>query len=166
VELVAMSGAADGAANPFLETDGMDGYIRAGYTHQLWTDTWKTMIDRHLGNFPTKTLSFCFDCRYGVISEDLVEYAYKKTDGKRITIQSNGLHGRPGFLEIPKMQFLYDYINKMKIGFQMTWSSGERLGPMREAIENGIVFGASYLEIYQTDILYPAYDSLFNQVSK
>ena len=162
VEIVAISGAADGAANPFLENEGMPQYVKAGYTAKLWTDTWKTMIDTHLSYFPRKTVSLCFDCKDNQISQDLVAYAFGKNKaGNRIAIQSNSLNGRPAFLQ--RMDWLKKYVNLMPIGFQMSWSSGERLGPMDQAIKNGVTFGANYLEIYQTDVLNPQYETLFTK---
>jgi len=165
VEIVAVSGAADGAANPFLEEDGMAEYVKIGYTPQLWTDTWKTMIDKHLLYFPSETMSLCFDCKDNQVSQDLVAYTFEKyKNGKRITIQSNGLNGRPGFSK--RMDWLKEYVGKMPIGFQMSWSSGDRLGPMDQAIENGLTFGAEYLEIYQEDILNPQYETLFMKTTE
>lgn len=167
VELIAISGAADAAANPFLEKDGEIEYAKAGYTAQLWTDTWKTMIDKHLTYFSDKTVSLCPDCEDTKISQDLVAYAYSKLNRRRITIQSNGLNGRtPGSIDDPRMTWFNQYIGKMVIGFQMCWSSiGDRLGSLDKAIKDGITLGATYFEIYEEDILDSQYNLLFTQTA-
>jgi hypothetical protein len=159
---VAVSGPVWKAATPFLPTDQATVSLMAklGLTPAIWQNVWQQATDKTSQMFPQKHISLCLDMNpsYLGLIEPLANYATTKY-GKRICLQSNGLNSR--FLTEPKLiDFcitLNRYKTKATIGFQMAWAAAwappDRLGPLSQAIDNGLSFRASYMEIYQDDIL-------------
>jgi hypothetical protein len=178
---IAVSGPVMGPATPHLPKDQETVNImeRQGLTKEKWRKVWEEAIDRTSQAFPQKSISLCLDIPpyYPDLADQLAAYAVSKY-GHRMCLQSNGLSAK--FLITSKRnQRIEDFLNifprykdKATIGFQMTWAAAwksrgrDRLGPLDEAINAGIKLGASYLEIYQDDIIDPANAPILADASK
>ena len=73
-------------------------------------------------------------------------------------------HKVDGFLD--DIAILRTYMGKVDIGWQMAWSSGDRLGPMETAVSNGLTVNSKYMEIYDTDIVNPQYETLLKGLAE
>jgi Spy/CpxP family protein refolding chaperone len=178
---VAVSGPVTGAACPMLHKDPetMRELEAQGFTREKWSKVWEEAIDRTAQSFPTKSISLCIDVPvfYPELADHLAAYAVNKY-GQRMCLQSNGLSAKVFTAAERKQEIGHflnvfaKYKNKATIGFQMTWAAAwknkgrDRLGPLDKAIENGIKLGASYLEIYQDDIIDPANAGVLSNAAK
>lgn len=181
---VAVSGPVMGPATPHLPTDQETINImkRQGLSLEKWGKVWEEAIDRTSQAFPQKSISLCLDVPpyYTELADHLAEYAVSKY-GRRICLQSNGLSAK--FSKVftsakvnPAIEHVINIFPKYKdkaiIGFQMTWAAAwkdrgrDRLGPLDQAIDAGIKLGATYLEIYQDDIIDPTNATILADASK
>lgn len=165
---VAVSGPVMGPATPHLPThpESIKAMERQGFTEERWHQVWEDAIDRTAQAFPNKSISLCIDVPPFLLqlADELAAYAVGKY-GNRICLQSNGLSAKvlPAAERNTEVKRFLDtfrkYTDKATIGFQMTWAAAwkdrgrDRLGPLNEAIDAGLQLGASYLEIYQDDII-------------
>jgi hypothetical protein len=140
-------------------------FNQKGFTTERWCNVWKSAIDATAILFPKHYISLCLDVSPNFLSFADIFAKYAVNKWPLICLQSNGLSSK--FLRpvTRPIEYLIDlipkYKNKATIGFQMTWASAwkergrDRLGPLDQAIDAGIKLGASYLEIYQDDIIDP-----------
>jgi len=178
---VAVSGPVAGAACPMLprQKETVKALEDQGFTREKWRKVWEEAIDRTAQAFPRKSISLCVDVPvfYPELADQLAAYAVNKY-GHRICLQSNGLSAKvfAAAKRNPKFDRFLDifrqYAGKATIGFQMTWAAAwrnkgrDRLGPLDQAVDAGIRLNASYLEIYQDDIIDPANAAILSDASK
>lgn len=178
---VAVSGPVAGAACPMLpkQQETVKALEEQGFTRENWRRVWEEAIDRTAQAFPKKSISLCLDVPvfYPELADQLAAYAVNKY-GHRICLQSNGLSGKVFTVakHEPKIDHFLNifrqYADKSIIGFQMTWAAAwrnkgrDRLGPLDQAIDAGIKLNASYLEIYQDDIIDSANAAILSDASK
>jgi len=177
---VAVSGPVTGPACPMLPKDEETVRIfeKEGFTKDKWRTVWEEAIDRTALAFPKKAISVCLDAPpfYEELAGELASYAVGKYAG-RACLQSNGLSAKVSAAEAqnPKYKNYLDifrqYQGKATIGFQMAWAAAwknkgrDRLGPLDQAVNAGIGLGASYLEIYQDDIIDPANEAILKDAA-
>ncbi len=165
---VAVSGPVTGPATPHLPKNPqtLRLFKKYGFKKDLWLEVWKEAIDQTAQAFPDKAISLCLDVPpfYMDMAGELARYAVTRYSG-RICLQSNGLSAKvfKVLRTNSKIKYFLDlfprYADKAIIGFQMTWAAAwknrgrDRLGPLDKAIEAGLKLKASYLEIYQDDIV-------------
>jgi hypothetical protein len=177
---VAVSGPVMSSATPLLPGDPQtEAEIKKqGYTHETWVAVWKEAIDRTAAAFPGKSVSLCLDPPKwdASVANELADYAVPKY-GARICLQSNGLSAKWPVMEQkdPAYKQFVDifrqYRGKATIGFQMTWAAAwangtDRLGLLDAAIKVGLDLGATYLEIYQDDLIDPANAAILTDAAK
>jgi len=124
---------------------------RAGYTPAKVLDAWKACIDAFAQAFPNKAVALNITFQIlgnQELPRQIISYGLD-TYGRRVFLQGNWLS-----VDTPaqRLSIMRDYSKKTTVGFQMLGTS-ERMKGLRKAIENALVGGASYLEIYQSDLI-------------
>jgi hypothetical protein len=130
-----------------------------GYTSAKMIATWETIIDTYVMNFPSKLLALDINNPLTTDSQTLsavINYCLTKYPG-HIVFQNNGLNGRsiiPGKYD----NILLQLSQSTTVGYQTTGSlifNTDKVGDYHTMFQKAINCGASYLEIYQYDILAP-----------
>jgi hypothetical protein len=141
----------------------------AGYSKNNIVNAWEKVIDAFAEAFPDKSLALnlAIPFRRDGALEDILQYASAKL-GKRLCAQDNQLsdhHDDSASYEL--VQTLGR--QGVNIGFQMLDSATDRpdrQGSLSVSIEQGLMAGAQYFEIYQSDLLQPQNSSLFEELDK
>jgi hypothetical protein len=167
------SGAPDNRTNP---TQGFFGGVHnyrkewhaVGYTPETVYQAWVRTINFYATLFPDKYLAFdtmsvyLFKNEYlqgrlyrGGIIDAIIDYAVATYPG-RVTLQADNLN--------PRTTFRHDYQDIIAfhhqrdhviVGFSTEIPSKRKAlgGSFRQLVDNGLSFGASYIEVFKPDIL-------------
>jgi len=128
---------------------------RVGYTPTKVLNAWKTCIDAFAAAFPNKAIALNITFQIlgdQELPQQIINYGLNSY-GRRVILQGNWLSA-----DTPpqRLQVMRQLSRQTTVGFQMLGTSG-RIGNLRKAIENGLAGGASYLEIYQSDLIKPSF---------
>jgi len=155
VQMVQMTGGGL-AAEMFLGKQYVN-WPALGYTKERIVGVWKQIIDAYAAAFPKKRLGLNIGAPlrtdYEVLDE-ILTWAIAKYP-LQIVLQYNGLHGRDGVLDEYDKR-LKDRSKRVTVGYQTTGSTEwnpENMGDYRVAFEKAVLCGASYLELYDCDLL-------------
>jgi hypothetical protein len=133
------------------------GWIGAGYTDALITNTWEQFIAAYRTAFPRHTSVLDFGEPLTVYYHSHVlptVLAYAETYGAAVDYQQNGLtSGTKTTGGI--FQTLLALSKTTKVGWQMIGGNGSS-GNLMTAFSTAIKSGASYAEVYLNDILNPS----------
>ena len=126
-----------------------------GYTPAKLLDAWKQCIDAYARAFPDKAivLNITFQILGNrELPQQIIDYGLR-TYKSRLFIQGNWLSATTSHERLNIMQ---QFSKQTTVGFQML-GTANRVGNLRKAIENGLAGGASYLEIYEFDVVNPEF---------
>lgn len=126
-----------------------------GYTPTKLQDAWKQCIDAYARAFPNKpiVLNITFQILGNrELPQQIIEYGLR-TYKDRLFIQGNWLSANT---PLERLNVMRQFSNQTTVGFQML-GTANRVGNLRKAIENGLAGGASYLEIYEFDVINPEF---------
>ncbi|MDA8168918.1 MAG: beta-galactosidase [Nitrospiraceae bacterium] len=135
-----------------------------GYTDALLIGAWATVIDAYGAAFPSTAvgIDIAYPLSFGDkenVLDQILNYAYNRL-GARLRVQGNWLAAKTNEV-YPLYQVVKSFSARTDAGFQMLYSADlepDRFGgTLRQGIDNGLAAGASYLEIYSTDIENPAH---------
>lgn len=126
---------------------------RFGYTPAKLLSAWKDCIDAFAKAFPDKAI--VLNVTFQILGNQqlprqIVEYGLN-TYKNRLFIQGNWLSANTS---AKRLDIMKQFTNQTTVGFQMLGTSA-RIGSLRGAIDNGLAGGASYLEIYEFDVINP-----------
>ena len=163
VVLIHVTGPCEDGEMYLPESDNQERWLQLGYSEQKLTGAWMTTIDAYALAFPNTSLAInisrpvSFGNSMGVV-QDVLSYAYSRL-GQFLRVQGNWLSAKTS-PDFTLFQIVINYANYTNVGFQMLCpaSDVERFGgTLRQGIDNGLNAGASYLEIYGSDIRNPTY---------
>jgi len=122
--------------------------------------TWKKIVDMWVSYFPNKPLclNVCPTIPGDItVAKAVVDYISQKYGSTRIAFQNNGLSGLSTNLrEIDKI--LLQTSSWGRVGYQMVGSQNwlpQSLGDYMVAFQKAVDVGASYLEVYRSDVIDP-----------
>jgi hypothetical protein len=141
---------------------------RFGYSDGRIIDTWKTIIDAYQASFPrTPTNLDILEPIRGQshATQQVVDYCLTKYPGK-VYLQHNGLNARGG--EANFRAILRGAAARTCIGYQMTggreWNDN-LVGDRKTAFSYGLEDGASYVEVYHSDLADPSLRDTVNYLA-
>ncbi len=126
-----------------------------GYTPAKLLDAWKQCIDAYARAFPNKAivLNIAFQILGNrELPQQIIDYGLR-TYKNRLFIQGNWLSANTS---PERLNIMLQFSKQTTVGFQML-GTANRVGNLRKAIENGLAGGASYLEIYEFDVVNPEF---------
>lgn len=133
----------------------------AGYTDDRVFRAWQQIIDAYAQAFPSKpwAISIAPVMSGTQLTDRIVSYGLQKY-GKRMLVQASWLSAHT---TSQRLAWVSRYTQQTTVGFQMLWASSwnaqsnDRQGDLLTSIQKGIQAGASFLEIYEADIINPDY---------
>jgi hypothetical protein len=135
-------------------------WLSRGYSDEIMISTWKFIIDAYQANFPTTLTNLnILEPIRGVshVVDPVVDYCLSLYPGK-VSIQNNGLNARGAacLSTIQRAALL------TQVGYQMSGGNGwlsETVGDREQAFIYALTNGATYVEVYHTDLIDETYAS-------
>lgn len=133
----------------FLDAAASDG---RKYSHQLWLETVKQLVDIAAGVFKKTPLLVTLNTG-SLDGPNQMEAIGKHCVSRKCMVGQNGLGGNSYSEDSERKRMFLDFGKQVPLYFEMVDASGGKTGPLIDVIKAGERVGCTYLAVYARDVL-------------